>query len=425
MQIILLIPFSSKRKWSGASFEGIGSYIIGASEFVLGDQAKEIEKEINRYTEENRVLVLAHTSDVLKDDQIPKNLKVMGFVLIKDRIRSNAKDTLEYFAKQDVDIKIISGDNVLTVANIARRAGLKSADNYIDASTLKTEEEIKQAAVKYSVFGRVTPMQKKQIIVALKEQGHTVAMTGDGVNDVLALKEADCSIAMAAGSDAARNVSQLVLLNSNFDSMPKVVEEGRRSINNIQRSSSLFLVKTIYATILSILFLFINYQYPFKPLQATLINVFMIGIPSFILALEPNHERIKGKFFMNIIMRSIPGALTIIVNLLLVVLAQSLLNEVNAEVASTLSVILTGFTSLMLLHKICVPFDFSRKLLFIFMSVGFTIGVLFFRSFFNLATLTPILVLILAVLMFVSFFVFKFITNIFKHSPLLKKYKNI
>ena len=260
MQIIKSIPFSSERKWSGASFEGIGSYIIGASEFVLGDQAKEIEKEINRYTEENRVLVLAHTSDVLKDDQIPKNLKVMGFVLIKDRIRSNAKDTLEYFAKQDVDIKIISGDNVLTVANIARRAGLKSADNYIDASTLKTEEEIKQAAVKYSVFGRVTPMQKKQIIVALKEQGHTVAMTGDGVNDVLALKEADCSIAMAAGSDAARNVSQLVLLNSNFDSMPKVVEEGRRSINNIQRSSSLFLVKTIYATILSILFLFINYS---------------------------------------------------------------------------------------------------------------------------------------------------------------------
>lgn len=216
---------------------------------------------------------------------------------MQDTIRKEAKHTLKYFKKQDVEIKLISGDNPITVSAIAKRVGMEQYDSYLDVSNL-TQEELKKVADKYTIFGRVSPMQKQLLIQALKEKGHTVAMTGDGVNDVLALKEADCSIAIASGTDAARNVSQLVLLNSDFQSMPKVVEEGRRSINNLQRSASLFLVKTVYSTILAILFIFLDIRYPFIPIQLTLISVFAIGIPSFILALEPNHERIKGKIYL-------------------------------------------------------------------------------------------------------------------------------
>ena len=303
-----IVPFSSARKWSGASFDENGSYIFGATEFILKDSSpyQEIIKEHSEKGQ--RVLMLAHSPHQIQDKELPAEIHPMAFLFISDKIRAEAPDTLAYFAEQGVDIKIISGDNAITVANIAKKAGLKTAEQYVDATTLQTPEEIKEAAQKYSVFGRVTPQQKLDLVKALKEQGHTVAMTGDGVNDVLALKESDCSIAMASGSDAARTVSQLVLLDSNFASMPKILKEGRRSINNLQRSSSLFLTKTIFSTINAILFIFLHFDYPFQPIQLTLISALTIGAPSLILALEPNKERIKGKYIVNVIRKSIPGA---------------------------------------------------------------------------------------------------------------------
>ena len=295
------IAFSSSKKWSGISFKEHGTYVIGAPEFVLKEKINDYKNIIEKYSKDYRMIVLVHSNNDFEEKELPQDIEVLGFVLITDKLRENAKETIEYFKKQGVDIRIISGDNPATVSKIAKKAGVEGFENYIDCTTIKSEEELEKAVEKYKIFGRVTPEQKKQIVQALKKQGHTVAMTGDGVNDIIALKEADCSIAIASGSDAARNVSQLVLLDSNFASMPKIVAEGRRTINNLERSASLFLSKTIYSTILAILFVFVKAEYPFMPIQLSLISLVCIGIPSFILALEPNKERVKGKFIGNVI----------------------------------------------------------------------------------------------------------------------------
>lgn len=356
------VPFSSKKKWSGIEFKQKGSYIIGAPEFVLKDTIENHKNDIEKYSADYRVLVLAHSKENFKDKELPDNIEVLGFVLITDKMRENAKNTLEYFKKQGVDIRIISGDNPITVSKISKRAGVEGYDKYIDCTTLNTEEEIKKATRIYKIFGRVTPIQKKQIVEALKNQGHTVAMTGDGVNDIIALKEADCSIAMASGSDAARNVSQLILLDSDFASMPKIVAEGRRTINNLERSAALFLTKTIYSTFLAILFVFMNKQYPFMPIQLSLIALVCIGIPSFILALEPNKQRIKGTFLGNVLGKSIPTAVTVISNILIVLFVNSKQN-LPAEVYSTICVILTVLAGFLLLIKISIPFNIVRGIL--------------------------------------------------------------
>jgi cation-transporting ATPase E len=259
-----IVPFSSERKWSGISIKDTGTFVMGAPEFVLREKVEEYREELNGYSSVGeRVLVLAKSEEVINEKVLPGSLSVMAFVLIGDKIRKEAPDTLRFFAEQDVDIRIISGDNPVTVAAIARRAGLANSA-FIDMSTVKTNEELIAASRTYKVFGRVSPEQKLKLVKALKADGHTVAMTGDGVNDVLALKEADCSIAVAEGSDTARSVAQLILLDSNFASMPKIVAEGRRSINNLQRSASLFLVKTIYSALLTMLFMFFG-DYPFEP----------------------------------------------------------------------------------------------------------------------------------------------------------------
>ena len=406
-----IVPFSSEKKWSGAYVNDLGSYIMGAAEFVLGEKIKLIEKELQQYNKENRVLVLAHSKDKFTDKNLPKNLDLMGFILIKDVIRETAPDTLKYFYDQGVDIKIISGDNMQTVSNIAKRVGVKNYDKCVDAKTLKTKKDIQNAVKNYSIFGRVSPMQKKEIICALKEQGHAVAMTGDGVNDVLALKEADCSVVMANGSDAARNVSQLVLLNSDFSSMPKVVLEGRRSINNIQRSASLFLVKTIYSTLLAILFLFFNTPYPFMPIQMTLTSVFTIGIPSFVLALEPNKNRISGNLFFNIISKSLPCALTIVASILSIMALSGVLGFNYTEI-STLCVILTGFNGLSLLFSLCKPFNKVRKALFSLMTGTFVICLIFFTNLFSLSNLSLKLVIVSVVLCFFATFVLRLMSKL-------------
>lgn len=307
-----VIPFSSQRKYSGIEFEE-GSFVIGATEFILKNIPKELKKQLNKLAEENRVILLAKLVDGFEDEKIVSEPHPIAFILIRDKIRKEAPDTLRYFKEQGVDIKIISGDNVVTVSNIAKRAGVQNHDNCIDMSLLNTEQEVKEAALKYTVFGRVKPDQKKLLVQALKEAGRTVGMTGDGVNDVLALKEADCSIAMASGSEAAKNVSQLVLLDSNFASMPEVVAEGRQAINNLQLSGSLFLVKTFYSMIISIFTLIVGSNYPLVSIQLTLVSTFSVGIPSFWLALSPNKKRLKGRFIINIMKRALPASIGIVI----------------------------------------------------------------------------------------------------------------
>ncbi len=287
------IAFSSQTKWSGITFQEEGTYLLGAPEFVLKESFIKYRDRIQEYAKDYRVLVLAHSIKEAKNNQLPEEIQIIGYVLLLDKIRKEAKQTLQYFDKQGVAIKIISGDNPITVSKIAKQVGVKNYKQYIDMSTIEEKKEIEQIASQYTIFGRVSPAQKRILVEALQKEGKTVAMTGDGVNDVLALKAADCSIAMANGSDATKSVSQLILLDSNFASMPKVVAEGRRTINNMQRSATLFLIKTIYSGLLAIMFLMMQEQYPFMPIQMSLISTITIGLPSFILELEHNRERIQ------------------------------------------------------------------------------------------------------------------------------------
>lgn len=406
-----IVPFSSARKWSGIALSDGNTYIMGAAEFIMKGRIGEIKGILDKYIGGNRVIVLAHSNGDIQNEILPDDIEIMAFILIADTIRPEAKDTLKYFEDEGVSVKIISGDNVSTVSNIAKCAGLKDADKCIDASTLSSDEDVINAANQYTVFGRVSPQQKKLIISALKQQGHTVAMTGDGVNDVLALKESDCSIAMAGGSDAARSVSQLVLLDSNFSSMPKVVAEGRRCINNIQRSASLFLVKTIYSTLLALIFLFISAPYPFMPIQMTLISSLTIGIPSFILALEPNTERLKGHFASNVVRKAFPGALSIVSAIMLVVASTRIFN-ISQEKVSTLCVLLAGFVGLLIVYKVCLPFNLIRKVLFISITSIFVVSVVCFKTIFSISQISFFEFGILIGFSIISFLIFRFITNL-------------
>ncbi|KNZ42009.1 cation-translocating P-type ATPase [Acetobacterium bakii] len=398
-----IVPFSSARKWSGANFGEHGTYVIGAPENILGSRYYSIREKVENYASQgNRVLMVGYADAPFRGDyELPDNIQTIALLPIGDKIRHEAKKTLEYFRNQGVDIKVVSGDNPVTVSQVAKRAGLWDSDNYIDASILTTDEEVANAALNYSVFGRVTPNQKKVLIKALQAKGHTVAMTGDGVNDVLALREADCSIAMAEGSDAARQVSQLVLLDSDFASLTQVLMEGRRVINNIRRVASLFLVKTIFSFILAIIVIIANEAYPFVPIQLTLISVLTIGIPAFFLALEPNKNRVSGDFLDYILKKSVPGALTIVVNIVLI-LSLGNLGSLNSQEISTLSVLITGSTGLIILFRVCQPMDSKRWGLFFAMTAGFLFSVLFLESFFFLlpiSTFTGVMFAILLVIL--------------------------
>jgi cation-transporting ATPase E len=396
------VSFSSERKWSGASFEGKGSFLMGAGDFMMKDQFEPIRPQADEYSRNGyRVLLLAHTDSELDENRFPQNVTPLALILLSDRIRANARETLEYFFDQGVDIKILSGDNVLTVSSVAKRAGLWDADNYVDASKLESYEDIREAVDKYSVFGRVTPQQKHDIIKALKEKHHTVAMAGDGVNDVLALKESDCSIAMACGSDAARTISQVILMDSNFAEMPKIVSEGRRSINNLQRSAALYLVKTMFTMVISVMFLFISVSYPFQPIQFTLINALTIAVPSFILALEPNDELIQGKFIVNILKKAAPGTVSMVFNMILLVAVAQFL-PFTSEQISTLAVIITAYAGFLTLFRICMPFDARRTVLFFLMVTAFIIALTTFRSLFAVVPLTLPMVFVLIPMMMVS-----------------------
>ena len=398
--VIAKREFSSTRKFSAVSFDGYGTYYVGAPEFVLRDQYPLYANKIDMYSD-YRVLVIAFHKGAIED--CPSNLKVLGFILIQDKIRKEAPDTLKYFKKQGVQVKIISGDNFKTVCSIAKRAGLEDVHG-MDA-TLLTEDNIDDSLKKYDVFGRVTPSQKKMIIEHLQKQGHTVAMTGDGVNDVLALKKADCSIAMASGSDAAKNVSHLVLLDSNFASMPQVVAEGRRTINNVERSASLLLVKTIFTCILVVICIFMRSEYFYLPTHLSLITSCTISIPSFVLALEPNHNLVKGKFMLKVVGKSVPAALTVVFNVVMIVLFRRSF-AINGDLTSTLIVIMTGTTGFIFLNRLCRPFNLFRGCLFGFLVLLFTYVVMFQSDFFDLSQVTFDTVLLYIVFVFASMWIF-------------------
>lgn len=390
-----VIPFNSAKKWSGASFAR-GSFVMGAAQFVLGpEEFARYEVAVNDLADSCRVLVVAEVGGFTAEGGIVGTVRPLGFVTIRDEIRASAAQTIGYFCDQGVALNVISGDDPRTVSSIARMVGVPGADSYVDATTLDTPAKIDAAAGRYHVFGRVTPQQKRELVVALKRRGHTVAMTGDGVNDVLALKEADCSVAMAAGSDAARNVAELVLVDNDFASMPAVVAEGRRSINNLQRSAALFLTKTLFSMGLAAICIWLP-PYPFQPITMTLINFFCIGFPSFVLALEPNRSRVRGSFLVNVLKRALPAAVSVLAACLLCMLASGVFGY--AEVLlSTMCLIVTCAVGCCLIWRISRPFTPLRVAVFAFVVVGLAIGILGFPEFFSIGRPGPLAAALLVV----------------------------
>lgn len=352
-------PFSSQFKYSGAAFED-GSYVLGAPEFVLREDYDNYREQIEQYSSEGyRVLVFGIYDGVIDGKALTGKVTPLGLVFLSNPIRKEAPETFKYFENQGVEIKVISGDNPVTVSQVALQAGIANADNYIDASTLTTDEAIEDAVLRYTVFGRVTPDQKRKFVRALKKAGRTVAMTGDGVNDVLALKDADCSVAMASGSDAAAQASQLVLLDSNFACMPSVVMEGRRVVNNIERSASLFLVKNIFSFLLSLFSVCFMINYPLEPSQISLISMFTIGVPAFFLALQPNKNIIQGHFLSNVLIKALPAGITdFLVVGALVVFGQAFeVGETDISTACTMLLAIVGFV---ILYNISKPMNALR-----------------------------------------------------------------
>ena len=388
------LPFSSARKFSAIELEKYGVFLMGAPEIILKDNFHLVERDVERYAAEGlRVLLLAHSKGKISKEEITGEVLPVSLILIEDTIRKEAITTINYFNTHGVKVRVISGDNPMTVAKVAERAGVIDADKFINLDGM-TDKEVIKAVDKYAVFGRVTPNQKKLIIQTLKKNKNTVAMTGDGVNDILALKEADCSIAMASGSEAARNVSHLVLLDSNFASLPRVVNEGRRVINNVQRVSTLFLTKTIFSFLLALIALSNNGRYPISPSQLILIDLLVIGIPSLILAIEPNNRQVKGKFLLNVLKNALPGALTIVVLTLIIyalkeqlglfIVTEGLNGEtIIVDKTPTLIVICATFTCMMVLKKVCSPFNIVRKMLFGIMFLLFIVCALFLGMFFD------------------------------------------
>lgn len=396
LEAIDTTAFSSDRKWSSICFKDIGTIYIGAPDFLIHDDAL-LNDDIQKFIDEGkRVILVAYTPEFVTQT-VASNLTALALITLDDPIRKNAKRILDFFHGQEVDIKIISGDYPSTVAKVAEKAGLQNAQ-CIDANTLIEDQDYIDAVMQYNVFGRVLPHQKKKLVEALQAQGKMVAMSGDGVNDVLALKTADCSIAMACGSDAPKQISQIVLLNNDFASLPSVVMEGRRVINNITKTASLFLVKTIYSFLLSIGTVLFSIPYPFTPIQLSLISLFVEGIPAFLLALEPNQDKVKGNFLYTVITQAFPTAVIITVYTMLLHVVIAPFFELSTIEMTTLSLYVTGFTWLMQLFRVCQPFTLLRRVLWITMVVMFFGSAYFFRDFLSLTTLSITSWLIFAVL---------------------------
>lgn len=394
-----IIPFSSDRKYSGAAFEQEGTYLMGAAQFLFPQDYKNLTEICQKYAGEGfRILVLAHSSEIGEGTELPQNLKPVALFLLTDVIRKEAPDTLRFFDSQGVDLKVISGDDPVTVASIAKKAGLKNADHYIDATTIQTQEQMEKAVAECSVFGRVTPQQKKQMVQALKQQGHTVAMTGDGVNDVLALKEADCSVAMAQGSDAAKNIANVVLLDSNFAAMPHIVNQGRRVVNNIRMAASMFLIKTIFSVCLSLLTIFFGEAYPFEPIQMSLISACAVGIPTFLLAQENNYNKIDHTFLRHVFINAFPAAVTITGCVFVVMLVCQDVYHSNAML-NTACVLVTGWNYMAALKTVYSPLSRYRKIIIYGMQFIFFTAAVILQKLLTLGSLEFGMIILVFLLM--------------------------
>ena len=430
MSVEKYCPFSSDTKVSAAAIEG-ATYVLGAPQFVLKDDSEKfdaIHGELEELAKDSRVLLLAKTNRSIdsyslgnaedytskdKNSDTTHETTPLAFLCIKDEIRTSAKSTIHYFLEQGVDLKIISGDDPLTVSGIAKKVGVENSERWIDATTLKTIEDIESAIEKYTIFGRVKPDQKKMIVESLQKKRHTVAMTGDGVNDVLALKTSDCSIAMAAGSDAARNVAHLVLVDNDFAHMPEVVAEGRRSINNLQRSGSLFLVKTIMSLFLGLAFVFLPWQYPFTPIQMTLFSGLCIGFPSFVLALEPNHDIVRGHFLANCIVRSFPGGICAIISILFINVFCYNNTDLSFNQIATMCLIALCFLGVMLIIRLSIPYTPIRLGLTVCVIASLTIGIGLMPKVFDIATLNETMAIILVCVCGANIILYNLLFNFF------------
>ena len=437
-----LLPFSSSRKLSAVSFLDEGTYIIGAPEYILKERNERVEERVKRFASQGyRVLILARSSGQIKDGVIGGEAKPVAIITLQDQIRSDAHETIDWFKQNGVDVRVISGDNPITVSEVARRAGVHGAEKFISLEGLSSQE-VRNAAKDYTVFGRVSPEQKLILVQELKRLGRTVAMTGDGVNDILALREADCSIAMAAGSEAARNVSHLVLLDNNFASMPKVVAQGRRVINNIQRTSSIYLFKTLFVMMLVVFSIFSGIQYPFEPIHMMLLEFFVIGIPSFAIALEINDNKIKGKFLLGVLRNACAGAVVVIINVMVLwffsigdnLFPISMERPLDAygeptgqaSEFTTLLIFSITITGLFMLWKIVQPLNLYRTTLMLMMTVLIGIVAYFGQGFLGLAEVTTNQVLLLIIILQASYPLIAFIEAVLRRVridriPILKK----
>ena len=369
-----VLPFSSERKFSGVVFEGEGTYLMGAYQFIFPQADPAVLEKIAEYASQGlRVLTVAHSPNEMTDYTLAEGFEIVGFVFMTDVVRKNAPDILGYFEEQGVDLKVISGDDPVTVAAIAARAGLKDADKYIDATTIHTDEEMEDAILKYSVFGRVTPKQKQQMVRLLKQNGRTGAMTGDGVNDVLALKDADVSIAMASGSEAAKNTANLVLLNSDFASLPHIVNEGRRVINNIKAAASMFLIKTGFSVLTALLTIIVGQNYPFQPIQLSVINGCAVAIPTMLLQLEPSFQKVNKHFFREVLRMSMPAAITITA---MITIINNIGHSIGTprEMLSTVCVLATGWVYLITLRQVYSPMTGYRKFVIYLMQTAYLVA---------------------------------------------------
>lgn len=409
-----VIPFSSDRKYSGAAFKNKGTYLIGAVQFLFPHGSGELTDRCAQYAAQGfRVLVLAHAPQIVKSNARPEGLRPLALILLTDVIRPAAPQTLKYFREQGVDLKVISGDDPQTVSVIAEKAGLKNAHHFIDATQIESRQDMIKALRKCSVFGRVTPQQKKQMVKALQTEGHIVAMTGDGVNDVLALKEANCSIAMASGSDAAKNIANVVLLESDFACLPDILAQGRKVVNNIRRASSMFLIKTVFSMMLSLLLVFFGEMYPFEPIQMSLISACAVGIPTFILAnLDPDYNPIGDGFLSHVLIKSVPIALTITACVFSIMMVCMNVYETNTGLA-TACVLVTGWSYMAALRTVYAPLNLFRNVVIYGMNVIFFIAAVLLQDLLALKSLEFGMIVQVFILMTISPIIQDFLTRVF------------
>ena len=405
------IPFSSDRKYSGVAFKEEGTYLMGAAQFLFPDGNEDLMKQCSAYGKEGlRVLVLAHSPNLNQENELPEGLKPVALFMLTDIIRDNASETLAFFKDQGVDLKVISGDDPVTVSAIAKKAGLENADKYIDATTITTPEDMERAVAECSVFGRVTPQQKKEMVLALQKQKHTVAMTGDGVNDVLALKEADCSVVMAEGSDAAKNIANVVLMDSNFAAMPEIVNQGRRVVNNIRTAASMFLIKTIFSVLLCLITIFWGDSYPFEPIQMSLISACAVGIPTFLLAQENNFNKIESGFLRYVFMNAFPAAVTITGCVFTIMLVCQNVYHSNVML-STACFLVTGWNYMAALKTVYAPLSRYRKIIIYGMQFIFFFAAVCVQNLLALGSLEFGMIILVFILMTFSPVVIEVITE--------------